>query len=71
MLSKKSKLSSIPSLKDDDGKWQLEAKAKADLFVDTWNAKNALPEEIAEQYFSPPCRRKKLPNSISIHHAER
>ena len=54
MLQKKTKLSSIPSLRDDTGHWHMDSETKANIFASTWDAKNVLPPCITEQYAGDP-----------------
>ena len=39
LLNKKSKVSSIPSLRDEHGQWLMDPKKKANEFVRIWNEK--------------------------------
>ena len=50
----KARVSSIPPLKDQHGKWQLSSEAKANLLARTWNVKCVLPQEVEMQFFSSP-----------------
>ena len=43
LLNKKSKVATIPPLKDRNGNWILRRDAKADLLADTFNRKCVLP----------------------------
>ena len=53
LLNRQASPSFFPPLKDADGKWVRTPKAKADLFVKSWSAKNILPPEVAEHAFFP------------------
>ena len=58
-MNKRAKLSTIPSLRHENGTWGLEAKPKADLFASTWTAKNRLPPSLnMDPFFDPPVQRQ-------------
>ena len=54
LQNNKARVSSIPPLKDEHGKWQLSSKDKANLLAHTWHGKCILPQEVDMQYFSTP-----------------
>ena len=51
-LNKKARLSSVPPLRDSNGLWLMEPKAKAELSASTWHGKSTLPDPVEDQ-FSP------------------
>ena len=53
LLHRKSKLSSIPSLKNAEGKWLMDSKLKAEEFAIRWMMKNTLPAYFCESYPGP------------------
>ena len=54
LLNKKSRLTSIPTLRDD-GKWLVDSKSKADAFANAFSSKSELPPEAADTpYFGQP-----------------
>ena len=54
LLNKKARLSSIPPLRDSEGKWNLDAQGKANLFASTWVGKFKLPPDVEDQFVARP-----------------
>ena len=54
LLNKKARLSSVPPLRDSNGLWLMEPKAKADLFASTWHSKSTLPDPVEDQFVPRP-----------------
>jgi len=54
LLNKKARLSSVPPLRDSNGLWLMEPKAKADLFASTWHSKSTLPNPVEDQFVPRP-----------------
>jgi len=52
LLAQKSKVSSIPALKDTSGKWILVAVDKANLFAKAFSEKNVLPEAVLHEEYA-------------------
>ena len=72
LLQKSSAVASIPALKGPDDKWVLEAKAKADLFVDTFSKKFVLRAAEITDYSdlgSPPNQAQTRYPSLGEKHA--
>ena len=49
-MQKKGNESSVPALRGPDNEWILDAKDKADLFVDTFSRKCVLRDEKVNEY---------------------
>ena len=50
LLSQRTKLQSIPALKDSSGKWSYEPLGKAELLAETLSGKNVLPAQENNEY---------------------
>ena len=53
LLNRQAAPSFFPPLKNGKGDWCRTPQAKADAFVESWNAKNQLPPELFECAFFP------------------
>ena len=58
LINKKSRVSSIPPLKDDQGTWHVNSVDKANLLASKINAKCALPPDVEDQYVAWPEHRQ-------------
>ena len=54
LMQRKGIVSSVPALKDPDDQWVLQAKAKADLFADTFSKKFFLTAAVDNEYTQIP-----------------
>ena len=73
LLQKRGTLSSIPALKDSDGKWEHEAAVKADLSVRSLSKKHRLAADVPNEYteIEPPAyRAQKRLTTLTVQDAE-
>ena len=54
LMQKEGAVSSVPALKDANGKWVREASGKADLFAEAFAKKNFLRTEVVNEYTELP-----------------
>ena len=54
LLNHKARVSSIPPLRDAEGKWITDSKLKANCFASVWQAKCVLPAEPEDPFFGGP-----------------